>query len=128
MQLVLSKFALDQPAAVLFEIVCNIEHNLRKKNKKKTHPYEMLKILTMPQLILLLGVARWGFSGSSLGSAPLSTHSIFAAVLILSHRLIPVMKQDTTVCLCMFWWTSTSAATAETASRQLFTFVTTLDA
>lgn len=35
MQLVLSKFALDQPAAVLFEIVCNIEHNLRKKNKKK---------------------------------------------------------------------------------------------
>lgn len=58
MQLVLSKFALDQPAAVLFEIVCNIEHNLRKKKKKKTHPYEMLKILTMPQLILLLGVAR----------------------------------------------------------------------
>lgn len=35
MQLVLSKFALDQPAAVLFEIVCNIEHNLRKKKKKK---------------------------------------------------------------------------------------------
>lgn len=58
MQLVLSKFALDQPAAVLFEIVCNIEHNLREKKKKKTHPYEMLKILTMPQLILLLGVAR----------------------------------------------------------------------
>lgn len=35
MQLVLSKFALDQPAAVLFEIVCNIEHNLRKKKKKR---------------------------------------------------------------------------------------------
>lgn len=46
-------------------------------------------ILTMPEFILFLGIARGGFSGSSLGSTPLSTYSIFAAVLILSHRLIP---------------------------------------
>lgn len=51
-------------------------------------------LLTMPEFILFLGIARGGFSGSSLGSTPLSTYSIFAAVLILSHRLIPRGKKS----------------------------------
>lgn len=46
-------------------------------------------LLTVPQLVLLLGVARRRLGGSRLGAAPLPPHSVLAAVLVLSHWLIP---------------------------------------
>lgn len=44
---------------------------------------------TVPQLVLLLGVARRRLSGSRLGAAPLPSHGVLAAVFVLSHWLIP---------------------------------------
>lgn len=46
-------------------------------------------LLTVPQLVLLLGVARRRLGGSRLGAAPLPPYGVLAAILVLSHWLIP---------------------------------------
>lgn len=48
--------------------------------------------LTMPQLVVFLGVAGRGFGGSSLRTASLPAHYVLTAILILPHGLIPEQR------------------------------------